>query len=431
MPPSISAGPGGPDPTLRSGPWRVAVLSGVGLLVACGGPEPDLDPRGAVEVATEVSACTPTVPAEGLRVDTLASGLTVPWDVAFLPGGRALVTERPGRIREVDPAGRLVDEPWAELDVYSVDEVGLMGIDAAPDGRSVYVSATVRSASGGLAGFFGRVGRRVQRALDPEKGHPTTLQVVRIPVLADGRAGQAEVVVEGLPSFLLHGGGALRFGPDGALYVTNGDGAEHVTAQRPDSRRGKILRYDEDGRAAAGNPTPGSPVWALGIRHVQGLAWDPVTGAMVAIDHGPTSMPTENGRRDRDELNVVEAGANFGWPIVTGVTEGGPWTSASMQWTPAIAPAGLALMDGVGPWSGSAFVTGLRGTSLRRIEFDRTSGQPVPACEETLLSTAYGRLRLVRPAPDGTLWVGTSNQDGRGIPRDGGDLLLRMHPPTS
>ena len=407
----------------------------VALLGACGRAPPDLSLRGAEEVEAELAACPVDSAAGPLRIDTVAAGLEVPWDVAFLPDGGALVTERAGRIRLVDSEGGLRPETWATLDVYEGDEVGLMGIDVTSTSSSeaaAYVSLTRReNPSGLLASLAARVRRRVVRAVDPERGHPVTLEVARLPIRG-GEAGPLETVVEGIPAFPLHGGGALRFGPDGFLYLSNGDGFAPEVAQSPRSLRGKILRYEADGSVPDGNPQADSPVWALGVRHSQGLAWSPDGRRMYAIDHGPSGLDSEGGRTDRDELNVVAAGANLGWPVVTGLTRGGPFTSAIVGWTPALAPAGLAAWDAADPshpWAGSLFVTGLRGTSLRRVEVQSDEDGGSATCGETVLGGDHGRLRLVRQAPDGTLWVGTSNRDGRGLPREGGDHILRVHPP--
>jgi len=366
-------------------------------------------------------------------VDTIARGLTVPWDVAFLPDGRALVSERPGRIRLVSARGTLDPEPWAHLEVYAHEEVGLMGMDVgrSASGRLyLYVAATYRevprdSWARRAAGAW----RRLVRTFDAERGHPTTLRVLRIPVTGE-RAGPAEVVVEGLPAFMLHGGGALRFGPDGLLYVSNGDATEPSTAHDPRSARGKILRFNPEGEPAPVRDGSLSPVFARGIRHVQGMDWDPETGQMFAIDHGPSGMAQEGYRGHRDELNAVGPGDHLGWPVVTGTTRGGPFTSALLQWTPAIAPAGMELYDGsVGEWAGSVFVTGLRGETLRRLRVSAGGeGRWRVDCQETVIERDYGRLRLVRTAPDGSLWVGTSNGDGRGVPGPQGDLIVRLRP---
>jgi quinoprotein glucose dehydrogenase len=387
-------------------------------------------------VRLSVPSCEATVPSTDLRIDTLASGLEVPWDVVFLSDGRALLTERPGRVRVLAPDGSLRSEPWAELDVVAPrgSEAGLLGIDARELPGSppeIFVTSVVGEPSESLLGRLVTGARnRVRRLFDPERGHDITFRVTRL-VDRGGEGGDATVLVDSLPSFPIHGGGTIRLGPDGLLYVSNGDGAEPPRAQAPGSTRGKILRYAPDGSIPASNPVPGSPVFASGVRHVQGLAWLD-SGELLAIDHGPTGLPAEAFRTDADELTVVHAGANLGWPLVTGATTGDALASPIMVWTPAVAPAGLAVYRGEArEWAGSVFVTSLRGVSLRRLRLDRSrDGTVAVACEEVLLRGAYGRLRLVRMAPDGTLWLGTSNHDGRGAPRPGDDLVLRLHPPT-
>lgn len=413
-------------------------------VAACGPQEPDLptlEELGMRETEPSIPVCETPDPgtsssASAVRVDTLATGLSVPWDLAFLPDGRALFTERPGRIRIVRPDGTVEPEPWAELDVYAQEEVGLMGIDARMNEEGaleVYVAATHRSTpSNAVSRVLGGAWRRVRRTFDSERGHPTTLRVLRITEI-DGEVGDPEIIVDGLPAFMLHGGGGLRFGPDGLLYVSNGDGTEPWTAHVPGSLRGKILRYRPDGRPAGAEPEASSPVFASGIRHVQGMVWEPRTGQMFAIDHGPSGMAQEDHRGNRDELNALEAGDHLGWPIATGTTEGGPFVSALITWDPAIAPAGLALYpDDGSSWGGSAFVAGLRGETLRRLELERDEeGAWRVGCEEVVFEQDFGRLRMVQTARDGTLWLGTSNTDGRGVPRDGDDLLLRVYPPAS
>ena len=416
---------------------RALVLFGLAFIAASCGREPalpTLESLGMSETDAEPVLCA--VPDRTLRVDTLAAGLAVPWDVTFLSDGRALFTERPGRIRVFTADGELDPEPWATLDIHAREEVGLMGIDARRNEAGeleVYVAATHRPApSGQVSRVVGGAWRRLLRLIDPERGHPITLRVMRIPEV-EGRAGEPDVIVENLPAFMLHGGGALRFGPDGLLYVTNGDAAEPRTAHDPRSMRGKILRFEPDGRPAGALPdAPGSPVFALGIRHVQGMAWDADTGRMLVIDHGPSGMIQEDYRGNRDELSSVAGGDHLGWPIATGTTSGGPFVSALTSWTPAIAPAGFDLYRFAGsPWDGSALVSGLRGETLRRLELEQdAAGSLSVRCEDVVLERDYGRLRMVRVAPDGTVWMSTSNTDGRGVPRDGDDLLLRLHPPA-
>jgi len=424
----------------RQPPSPAARVAAVAIVVAaaacasrCAPIVPDANQLGVSEVVTTLETC-PSAAKALSRVETIVSGLDVPWDVAFLADGRALITERPGRIRVVESNGSLRPEPWASIPVYGPAgaEIGLLGIDtrSGTDGETeVYVTATVQSTTTNPATrFLARVGRWIARVYDPERGHATTLQVIAFNDRA-GRGVNPRVVVDGLPSAYLHGGGGLRFGPDGLLYTANGDGAEPPRAQLDSSRRGKILRYAVDGSVPGASPMPASPLFARGVRHVQGLDWLS-TGELLAIDHGPTGLPAENHRTGRDELNAVATvGANLGWPVVTGATTGGPFVSPLVTWTPAIAPAGLAVYRGVSAaWSGSVFVAGLKG-GLRRVVLDRGPAGMVARCEDVVLNTTYGRLRLVRNAPDGTLWVGTSNRDGRGRPRANDDRILRITPP--
>jgi aldose sugar dehydrogenase len=206
-----------------------------------------------------------------------------------------------------------------------------------------------------------------------------------------------------------------------------GDAAVPATAADPTDLRGTILRIRPDGSIPADNPFPGSPVLAYGFRDVQGLAWAPANGRLWATEHGPTGLEAEGFRRDRDELNRVEPGGDHGWPRVSGrvVLEG--TVTPVVEWTPSIAPSGLAFVTDRGsPWYGHAFVAALRGMHLRRIVLDHQAA--VPVCQEILLLGEYGRLRSVREGPGGALLVTTSNRDRRGAPGPRDDLLLRVRP---
>lgn len=406
--------------TKRLPPARVLSLSLAAALGCQGnGQLPSADSLGVAEVDFSIAACAPTGP---VQVDTVARGLDTPWDVAFLSTGEAYITERPGRIRRISSEGELDATTWVTVDVYSPEgsEVGLMGVDVDPSARHLYLSAT-RPVSAGLGPRLARV---VAGLSNPDRRQGLTLNVYRVAL--DG-SRELEEVVGGIPAGYSHGGGALRFGPDGLLYLTNGDGGNPPRAQNPSSYFGKFLRYLPDGSIPSENPDPDSPVFASGIRHSQGLAW--WDRELFLIDHGPTGSESENFRTDHDELNSVTAGANFGWPIVAGSTEGGELTPPLVEWTPALVPAGLARFDGPGtPWDGSLFVTGLRGARLVRIEVAERADGIRATCTEDFLQSSYGRLRLVRQAPDGSLWVGTSNRDDRGVPREHDDMILRLRP---
>ena len=214
-------------------------------------------------------------------VGTVASGLSVPWGVDFLPDGTALVTERDSRrVLAVDPDGT-VDEVGEVVEAAPEGEGGLLGlaVDPASEGRDVYVYATTEDDN------------RVLRA-----------------ELDGGRLGPAEVVLDGIPKGFIHDGGRLAFGPDGHLYVSTGETGDPDLAQDPDSLAGKILRITTDGEPAPGNPDPGSPVWSLGHRNVQGLAFDDA-GRLWASEFGDSTY---------DEVNLIEPGGNYGWPEVEG-----------------------------------------------------------------------------------------------------------------
>jgi glucose/arabinose dehydrogenase len=353
-------------------------------------------------------------PDHAARVETVASGLVVPWGLAFTPDGRLFVTERPGRIRVIEN-GRLVAEPWATIEVAAESEAGLLGIAIAPDfpsSRAVYVVATVRER---------------QRLIN---------RVLRI-VEQNGRGTTPTVIVDGSEGNRVHAGNAIAFGPDGMLYVATGDAQEPTRAQDRASLNGKLLRYRPDGTPAPGNPFGNSPVYALGLRNVQGLAWDPASGQLFATEHGPSGFPNEGGRTGHDELNAIRAGGNYGWPRMAGTSGGDRSETAGdiaplTDWTPAIAPSGLAVYTGseFPAWRGNLFVGALRGQQLRRVVVARapnaTSGWRV-AEQESVISN-LGRIRAVAMGPDGHLYFTTSNRDGRGSPARDDDRVLRLTP---
>jgi quinoprotein glucose dehydrogenase len=356
--------------------------------------------------------------------------------MAFLPDGRILVTERPGRVRVVFPGEGLRSDPWATLAVQANAEAGLLGIDLAPDFHSsgeVFLLGTFQDASQGrLARLISSLQRRIAARSDPDAGTSWVNRVIRLRE-SDGVGVDPLVVVDGLPSGPVHAGGAIRFGPDGLLYLTLGDGTESVRASQWSSLRGKILRFERSGDPARENPSPGSPVFAVGLRNPQGLAWDPESGMLLAPDHGPTGMPHELGRSDHDELNQIVAGGNYGWDEVAGMWSGEGIMTPLAEWTPAIAPGGIAILDDpTSLWHGDVFLTGLVSQQVVRVVLtpaDGASGSHSATCTESLLRDDYGRLRGIRTGPDGTLYFTTSNRDQRGSPRPSDDLLLRIVPP--
>jgi glucose/arabinose dehydrogenase len=345
-----------------------------------------------------------------ISLDTIASGLEVPWALGFAPDGRIFVTERAGRIRVIEN-GKLRAEPWATLQVSVEGEAGLMGLALAPDfaeSRELFV-----------VGTFDQRGALVNR-------------LIRL-TDESGKGVRSTVVLDGIPSAIFHAGDAVAFGPDGMLYVATGDARDPRSAQNERSLAGKVLRMRRDGTAPDDNPTRGSLVYARGLRNSQGITWDARTGQAFASEHGPSGFPNEFFRRDRDELNAISPGGNYGWPTVAGMSRLGSSISPLVEWTsPGIAPSGIAAYNGpYQPWAGSVFVAALKGEQLRRVALARdsspsTSGKWRAVSDEPMFVRAFGRLRAVAMGPDGMVYFTTSNRDGRGAPRSGDDHIFRL-----
>jgi glucose/arabinose dehydrogenase len=384
-------------------------LTGAAALSACGGGsdtgQPGSDtaaddtPAQTTPAATtpETTAGEAPVRADGeARVEVVATGLNVPWDIAFLPDGDALVTERPGRVRLIDD-GELRSEPVAEVDVFSEGEAGLMGIALDPefdDGEPyVYMSLTTEQ------------GNQVQRWR-----------------WDDGRLERDAVILDGIAHSGNHNAGTLRFGPDGNLYVPTGDAGKRQRAQDRSALEGKLLRLSQAqyrGDGPVENPT----MFSIGHRNSQGLTWQPGTGRLFATEHGPSGWDGPGGD---DEINVVRRGSNYGWPRVQGKDSQPGLTGPVWLWEDAVAPSGVTFVTREGSsWTGDLVVGTLRGNALRVLDVEgaRITG------EEKLVEDR-GRLRAVVEAPDGTLWVTTSNRDDYGEAKDGDDRVLRVIPPS-
>jgi quinoprotein glucose dehydrogenase len=219
----------------------------------------------------------------------------------------------------------------------------------------------------------------------------------------------------------VHVSGRVRFGPDGALYTGTGDDRDGSRAQQAGSLNGRILRIPA-GRFRGGPQTP--EVVAMGLRHPQGLAWQPGTGQLFATDHGASGF---DGGSGNDELNAIVPGGNYGWPLARGTDPGG-FIGPVRLWVSTIAPAGIAFVSQPGStWTGRAIVTALLGKQLRLLTF---AGTQVTE-DQPLYVNQYGRLRAVTEAPDGSIWVSTSNRDGRGSPVADDDRILRIVPPAA
>ncbi|MCX7891825.1 MAG: PQQ-dependent sugar dehydrogenase [Burkholderiales bacterium] len=362
----------------------------------------------ALALAAALPAIAQTVQTEdyAVRVITLARGLDHPWGLAFLPDGRMLVTERAGRLRIVGADGKL--EPKPVSGVPAVEEFGqggLLDVALHPKFREnglVYLTFAARGPGG--------VGTEVVRG----RLEGRDLLDVKTIFRAEPKSGGGR-----------HFGSRLVFDRDGLLYVTLGDRGEQDRAQKLDDHAGKIVRITDDGRVPEDNPFRGRAgakpeIYSLGNRNVQGAALHPRTGILWAHEHGP---------QGGDEVNVIRAGTNYGWPVITyGVnygtgtkigegTEKPGMAQPLWKWVPSIAPSGMAFYEGdrFPKWQGDLFVGALRERMLVRLKLD---GEKVVK-EERMLRDALGRIRDVRSGPDGFLYLLTDSSDG---------ALVRLEP---
>lgn len=322
-------------------------------------------------------------------METIATGLEVPWEIAFLPDGRALVTERPGRVRLLDAQQRLQPEPVAEVPVSAQGEGGLLGLALDPffeSTRFLYLYFTTEE------------GMKLERW---RFGEDDTL-TREATLLSDIVAGP------------IHDSGRIAFGPDDRLYVATGDAGDESLPQDDDSLNGKFLRLRQGQYRADGEVRP--EVVSKGHRNPQGFDWLPGSHRLVSTEHGSTGF---------DEVNEISEGENYGWPDARG-PDHGEFTAPLQTYEESIAPSGATFVASEGSdWTGDFLLAALAGEQLRRLRFE---GDRV-ALDEPLVDGRFGRLRTVVEGPDGDLYVLTSNQDGRGSPTDEDDRILRVTPP--
>ena len=378
------------------GRWKLAALGAA--LAFC----------AATAAAQSIPLAGPIVKSERatFRVAQVTGNLQYPWGLAFLPDGRMLVTERPGRLRVIGADGKLDPRPVEGVPkVVASGQGGLLDVAVHPrfaENGWVYLSFAGSDGDGASTEV-------VRGRLDGQRLQDVQTLFRMLPRSSGGR----------------HFGSRLVFDAKGLLYITLGDRGDMERAQRMDDHAGSVIRLHDDGRVPADNPfvkTPGArpEKFTLGNRNMQGAAIHPVTGELWTHEHGP---------QGGDEVNVMRAGRNYGWPVIThGVNYGigtriGEGTSRpGMEqplkiWIPSIAPSGMAFYAGKAfqGWSGNLLVGALRGESLHRLELD---GEKVVR-EEVLLKSQVGRIRDVRVGPDGLVYLLTDERAGQ---------LLRLEP---
>lgn len=320
-------------------------------------------------------------------VSVVGENLKIPWEIAFLPDGDLLVTERAGTLKRI---GKNSEEHKIE-DVEHIGEGGLLGMalhPAFPENRWLYLYFTAR--------VGGRLENRVERYR-----------------FENSRLSEKTLIIGGIPAGAVHDGGRIAFGPDGYLYITTGDAGNQNLSQDVNSLAGKILRLNANGTVPSDNPF-GNAVYSYGHRNSQGIVWDD-KGRLWATEHGRSGILS-----GLDELNLIEKGKNYGWPIIQGderregmenpVIHSGP----DETW----APAGAAF------WDGSIFFGGLRGESL----YEAKIGNMGEISLKAHFRKEFGRIRAVVLGPDGYLYIATSNTDGRGAPRENDDKIIRINP---
>ena len=339
-------------------------------------------------------------PELGVRVETVADNLTIPWSMDWLPNGDTIFTERNGHLRIIQD-GELSQESLLSLGVGGV-EGGMLGVTVDPnfeENNFIYLYYTYND-------FLSTINKLVRYQL------------------VDNILTEDKILLDGIPGGPFHDGGRIQFGPDGKLYITTGEAGDPKLSQDLNSLGGKILRINSDGTIPEDNPWENSPIYSIGHRNPQGIDWDE-SGNLIATEHGPSGWRAVA----HDEVNLIIPGTNYGWPDIIGdETSEGLENPILHSGDDTWAPSGSEFYHGdkIPDWTGKYFVATLRGSHLHMIDFDLQNNAVIS--HEKLFQGDFGRLRDVQTGPDGFLYILTSNQDGRGFPNPGDDKILRILP---
>lgn len=362
--------------------------------------------RSSTSATREIHRALTTPGGAQVEVETVIGDLDTVWDMIWAPDGSMWFSERGGRISRLDLIERTRTVVGEVPNVLERGEAGLMGIALHPDFPDVPIVYAAHSYDTGDG-----IGNRLVRMR-----------------LQNGSLTYPETVLDGLAGRRNHDGSRIAFGADGFLYMTMGDAGSRPSSQDPSSLNGKILRLTEDGAPAPGNPF-GDHIWSLGHRNPQGLVFHP-NGLLYSAEHGA---------RDEDELNLIEPGRNYGWPMLEGLCNtrqeevhcaANNLVEPLHSWsrTVGIAAVDVYAGDAVEGWNGDILAVSLRGESLYRISLSDDGRRAVSA--ETILAGEYGRLRDVLAGPAGEIYLATSNRDGRGDPAPDDDRILRLTLPS-
>jgi len=342
--------------------------------------------------------------SQPFELEVVAENLRVPWSLVFTAEDRLLIAERTGTVR-VSLAGVLQDEALFTFEeVESSGEEGLMGLTLDPDYSN---------------------NKQLYACLAYPDGDNLKLKVEQL--RDDGsELVRMATVLDSIPASRFHAGCRIKFGVDDKLYLTTGDAGSKDLAQDINSLAGKILRINSDGTVPSDNPFPGSPVYSLGHRNPQGIDWHPITGALYSTEHGPSGFDGPGGG---DEINLIEAGKNYGWPVVSHNRSKAGLIDPLTTYTPAIAPASGTFYSGaVFPQFKNSFLIGaLRGEGVYMVTFSAEDPKSIQR-NLKLPEVDFGRIRDIVQGPDDLIYFTTSNQDGRGKPKAGDDKVYRFVP---
>ncbi len=387
------------------------LIAGMLLLTACQNgmviPVASTTPQmtGTISMLATVATVVPeNIEPVAWEIEVVAENLYVPWSVVFISTDHMLVSERSGAIREIIE-GNLIAEPLYQFnDIAAEGEAGLMGLAVDPDfssNRFLYACYTYQNEN------------------------VLSNRVVRLKMDALGELILGRILLDDIPSARNHAGCRLLFAPDGTLFITTGDAMQPESAQDLNSLAGKVLRINSDGTIPADNPFTGSPVYSYGHRNPQGLAWDASTGLLYETEHGPSGF---DGPPGGDEINVIQAGANYGWPLVSHERTLEGIISPLIVFTPAEAPASAMIYSGrmFPQFAGNLFFGALRGEGLVRVMISGSESLNLSRVEKIIQNV--GRVRDVVEGPDGYIYFTTSNRDGRGEVKRGDDKVYRLIP---